>query len=104
MFQTKRKLNDALAWLERCIKMGEPDGFQRGASYKLGEMRRALLVKLGRGGEALDSAWPSSRPTPASSLTKSSFVMFRKPNGQSGMKKRWRPRSRANWMRSSSYG
>jgi hypothetical protein len=64
MLQTKRKLSDALAWLERGIQMGKPDAFQRGASYKLGEMRRALLVKLGRGGEALDSAWAEFQADP----------------------------------------
>jgi hypothetical protein len=64
MFQAKWKLNDALAWLERGIQMGKPDGFQRGASYKLDEMRRALLVKLGRGGEALDSAWAEFQANP----------------------------------------
>jgi hypothetical protein len=57
MFQAKRKLNDALAWLEQGIQMDKPDRFQRGASDKLAEMRRALLAKLGRGHEALDSAW-----------------------------------------------
>lgn len=57
MFQAKRKLNDALVWLDRGIQMDKPDGFQRGASYNLAEMRRAVLAKLGRGNEALDSAW-----------------------------------------------
>jgi hypothetical protein len=57
MFQAKRKLNDALSWIERGIQMQTPGVFRRGVSYKLGEMRRALLAKLDRGGEALDSAW-----------------------------------------------
>ncbi len=56
MFQVKRKPDDALAWLERGIQMEKPDPFQLGASHKLAEMRRALLAKLGRGNEALDSA------------------------------------------------
>jgi hypothetical protein len=56
-FQARRKLSDALAWIERGLAMEKPDAFGRGVSYKLGEMRRALLVKLDRGGEALDSAW-----------------------------------------------
>jgi len=73
MFQAKRKLNDALAWLERGIQMGNSDGFQRGASYKLGEMRRALLVKLGRGGEALDSAWVEFQAEPGTSTYEELF-------------------------------
>ena len=64
MFQAKRKLNDALAWLERGIQMDKPDGFQRGTSYKLAGMRRALLAKLGRGNEALDSAWTEFQARP----------------------------------------
>ena len=43
--------------------MEKPDAF-RGVSYKLDEMRRALLVKLGRGGEALDSAWAEFQADP----------------------------------------
>jgi hypothetical protein len=57
MFQARRKPNDALAWVERGLAMEKPNAFGRGVSHKLGEMRRALLVKLDRGGEALDSAW-----------------------------------------------
>ena len=57
MLQARRKPNDALAWVERGLAMENPNAFGRVAGYKLGEMRRALLLKLGRGGEALDSAW-----------------------------------------------
>jgi len=67
MFQAKRKPNDALAWLEQGIQMDKPDGFQRGAGYKLAEMRRALLAKLGRGIEALDSAWAEFQEHPDTS-------------------------------------
>jgi len=34
------------------------------ASYKLSEMRRALLLKLNRGGDALDSAWAEFEADP----------------------------------------
>ena len=64
MFQAKRKPDDALAWLERGIQMEKPDAFQLGASHKLAEMRRALLAKLGRGNEALDSAWAEFQAHP----------------------------------------
>jgi hypothetical protein len=64
MFQAKRKPDDALAWLERGIQMEKPDTFQRCASHKLAEMRRALLAKLGRGNEALDSAWAEFQAYP----------------------------------------
>ena len=64
MFQAKRKPDDALAWLERGIRMEKPDAFQLGASHKLAEMRRALLAKLGRGNEALASAWAEFQAHP----------------------------------------
>ena len=65
IFQAKRKLNDALAWLERGIEMENSGSFQAGAVYKLVEMRRALLAKLGRGREALDSAWAEFQAHPS---------------------------------------
>jgi hypothetical protein len=49
MFQARRRLDDALAWVERGLAMQKPHAFGRGGGYKLGEMRRALLVKLDRG-------------------------------------------------------
>lgn len=64
MFQAKRKPNDALAWVEQGIQMDKPDAFQRGAGDKLAEMRRALLAKLGRGNETLDSAWAEFQAHP----------------------------------------
>lgn len=64
MFQAKRKLNDALVWLDRGIQMDKPDRFQRGASYNLAEMRRAVLAKLGRANESLDSAWAEFQAHP----------------------------------------
>jgi hypothetical protein len=64
MFQARRKPNDALAWVERGLAMEKPNAFGRGTGYKLGEMRRALLVKLDRGGEALDSAWAEFQAQP----------------------------------------
>jgi hypothetical protein len=63
IFQAKRKPNDALAWIERGIQMDKPDDFRSGA-VRLAEMRRALLVKLDRGGEALDSAWEEFQAHP----------------------------------------
>ncbi|MBK5291337.1 MAG: hypothetical protein JJE04_06660 [Acidobacteriia bacterium] len=64
MFQAKRKPNDALAWLERGLGIEKRNTFGGGASYNLSEMRRALLVKLGRDSEALDSAWAEFQADP----------------------------------------
>ena len=65
MLQAKRKPNDALAWVDRGLALEKPDAFGRGVSYKLSEIRRALLVKLDRGGEALDSAWAEFEKEPS---------------------------------------
>ena len=69
MFQARRKPHDALAWVERGLAMEKPNGllntsWGRGAGHKLGDMRRALLVKLDRGAEALDSAWAEFEARP----------------------------------------
>jgi hypothetical protein len=64
MFQTGRKPNDALAWVERGLAMEKPNAFGPGVGGKLSETRRAILVKLGRGGEALDSAWAEFQGQP----------------------------------------
>lgn len=64
-FQVRRKLNDALAWVERGLNVEGLDAFRGSAGHKLAEMRRALLVKLGRGGEALDSAWAEFQAHPS---------------------------------------
>lgn len=65
MFQAKRKLNDAIAWLERGIEMEKASKSWGGAGDKLAEMRRVLLKKLGRGREALDSAWAEFEAEPS---------------------------------------
>ncbi len=64
MFEARRKPNDALVWVERGLALEKPDAFGGGVGYKLGEMRRALLVKLGREAEALDSAWAEFQAQP----------------------------------------
>jgi hypothetical protein len=64
MFQAKRKPNEALAWLERGIEIARADSRLSSASHRLVEMRRALLAKLGRGSEALESAWAEYQAHP----------------------------------------
>jgi uncharacterized Zn finger protein len=65
MLQAKRKPSEALSWLERGIEMENAGSFKAGTSYKLVEMRRALLVKLGRSREALESAWAEFQVHPS---------------------------------------
>jgi uncharacterized Zn finger protein len=58
LYQAKGKLSDALGWVERGLKV-DPE-----TRSKLGKMRRELLVKLGRSGQALDSAWAEFEEEP----------------------------------------
>jgi hypothetical protein len=64
MFMAKRKPDIALGWVERGLGIKTADAFGYRASYKLSEMRRALLLKLNRGGDALDSAWAEFEADP----------------------------------------
>jgi hypothetical protein len=64
MLQAKRKPNEALSWIERGMEMENAGSLKAGASYKLVEMRRALLAKLGRGREALESSWAEFQAHP----------------------------------------
>lgn len=57
MFEARHKIGDAMSWIERGIALEAPHRFESGAECNLAGMRRALLRKLGRGHEALESAW-----------------------------------------------
>lgn len=64
IFAARRKPQEALAWVERGIDLSErsPRGFAGGLD--LAELKRKLLTKLGRGGEALDAARAAYREHP----------------------------------------
>jgi len=65
IFQAKGRLPDALSWTERGLEFGAGSEFDSGSGYKLAAMRRALLRKLGRREEALESAWAEFQKHPA---------------------------------------
>jgi hypothetical protein len=67
IFQAKRKPDEALAWLERGIEMGKSGSSLSVEGYRLPRLRRELLAKLGRGNEALDSAWTGFLADPGKS-------------------------------------
>ena len=55
----------ALNWVERGLELESGDRRSAsGGGHNLEEMRRELLVELGRGAEALDSAWEKYREYP----------------------------------------
>jgi tetratricopeptide (TPR) repeat protein len=61
---TRRKPDEALAWVERGIDLGRktPQSFLAG--YGLDRLQRELLARLGRRDEALDAAWAAFREDP----------------------------------------
>ena len=64
LFQAKRKPDEALAWLERGIELDKSGSSWSVTGYKLPQLRRELLAKLGRENEALDSAWTAFLANP----------------------------------------
>ncbi|MFT5114224.1 MAG: tetratricopeptide (TPR) repeat protein [Parasphingorhabdus sp.] len=57
MLQSRRKPEQALEWIERGLDLEKQHPRSEGSSYKLDEMKRKLLVKLGQPDKALESAW-----------------------------------------------
>lgn len=65
MCRSRRRLDDALAWVERGLEIGRSAHGSSFAGHDLAEMRRAILAKLGRAGEALESAWADFQVNPS---------------------------------------
>ncbi len=65
MLQYRRKLDLALAWVERGLDLEKQSHGSRGSSYKLADMKRSLLAKLGHSAEALASAWTEYQKRPS---------------------------------------
>jgi tetratricopeptide (TPR) repeat protein len=60
-----KRFGEALDWIERGLKISRDDPSHSFAALDLGEMKRALLVKLGRRQEALESAWAEFQQCPS---------------------------------------
>lgn len=65
MLATKRKPDEALAWVERGIDLDNKTPHGSMAGHGLAKLKRDLLAKLGRGDEALDAAWADYRKHPS---------------------------------------
>jgi len=65
MLQARRKPEQALEWVERGLDLEKRHSRSEGASYKLDEMKRKLLVKLGHSDQALASAWTEFEEFPS---------------------------------------
>ncbi|MEA2080397.1 MAG: hypothetical protein U9P00_11170 [Pseudomonadota bacterium] len=64
MLQSRRKPDQALEWVERGLALEKQNPGGKGSSYKLADMKRTLLVKLGHTGGALASAWTEFKDYP----------------------------------------
>jgi len=61
---TRRKSDEALAWVERGINLENKTPHGSMAGHDLAQLKRELLRKLGRGNEALEAAWADFREHP----------------------------------------
>jgi tetratricopeptide (TPR) repeat protein len=64
MLQSRRKPDQALEWVERGLALEKQNPVGKGSSYKLADMKRTLLVKLGNPDKALTSAWTEFEKCP----------------------------------------
>lgn len=63
--ERRNDLSLALAWIEQGIDLQESQYWNHGSASGLSKRRRDLLVRLGRGTEALDDAWSVFQRSPS---------------------------------------
>jgi hypothetical protein len=63
--QSRKCPGEALAWVERGLKMAQADSRSSYDGHELMEMKRSLLAQLGRTAEALQSAWTEYESHPS---------------------------------------
>ena len=65
MYRSRRRPEDALSWVERGLEIARSDNRKYYEEYELRKLKRALLAKLGRPGDALQSAWSEFEAYPS---------------------------------------
>ena len=70
-----KRFGEALDWVERGLEIGRHNPSSSFAAVDLGEMKRALLTKLGCRHEALESAWNEFQHHPSSYSYKAPSAM-----------------------------
>lgn len=65
IYRSRRRPEDALSWVERGLKIARTDSRRSYEDYELGELKRVLLAKIGRPGDALQSAWSEYEADPS---------------------------------------
>ncbi|MBN2490114.1 MAG: hypothetical protein JXQ29_04615 [Planctomycetes bacterium] len=61
----RRRPEDALTWVERGLELEQQDRWPNRSAWHLPDLKRQILKKLGRGGDALASAWEDYRRRPS---------------------------------------
>jgi tetratricopeptide (TPR) repeat protein len=64
MHKARRRTEDALAWVERGLLLDKEHPYESMAGRDLAKLKRELLTKLGRSGEALEAAWAEFQESP----------------------------------------
>jgi len=67
MLRSRRKPSEALDWVERGLALDKRTPHGSMAAHDLARMKRELLAKLGRSGDALEQAWAEYREHPSRS-------------------------------------
>ena len=65
IYRSRRRPEDALSWVERGLEIARSDSGKSFEEYELRELKRELLAKLGRPGDALQSAWSEFEAHPS---------------------------------------
>jgi hypothetical protein len=65
MLRARRHFEDALAWVERGLGLEAKSPHRTMASDDLAQLKRDLLTKLGRTGDALEDAWAAFQEHPS---------------------------------------
>ncbi len=65
MYRRRRRPEDALSWVKRGLEIAQSGSRNSSEEHELCEMKRALLAKLGRPGDALQSAWSEFENDPS---------------------------------------
>jgi hypothetical protein len=60
----RRKFDDALAWIERGMDLDREAPFGLSSDYELTSLKREILVKVGRRGDAIESVWADFQKNP----------------------------------------
>ncbi len=65
IYRSRRRPENALSWVERGLEIARLDNRESFGEHGLREMKRSLLAKLGRPGDALQSAWSEFEAHPS---------------------------------------